>query len=182
MQVIRINFPGIRMRFDKSLLRNIVENIQNQLTNIEIKWFKCKAPFTIVETPLEYSLSDLSEANMVILEKNGMKILESFQYHSGGGSILVYEQNLPKDDLRIILKILQGKGFKTPGERIDFKIIRKALLFQGLAVIYLFILWLNMDHIFSLSFWPNAPIVITPPIILICISFYFLLKAGKKKY
>ena len=97
-------FPGYLTRFNKNLLILVVKNIQNQLSNVNVKWFKCKPPWRVFDKPSDYYPSDINDANMLIIEKNGKKFFESFSYRSKEGATLIYERNNESGKISIIEK------------------------------------------------------------------------------
>ena len=108
MQRVRIDFPGTRMHFNKSLFRDLVKDIQNNLPEVKIQWFKCKPPWSVMQPPSKFVQSSFEDSNMVVLVKNGRKILESYKYRLGGGSIFIYEKNLTGNDVELISKVVKA--------------------------------------------------------------------------
>ncbi len=179
MQRVRIDFPGTRMHFNKSLLRDLVKDIQNNLPEVKIQWFKCKPPWNVMQPPSKFVQSSFEDANMVVLVKNGIKILESYKYRSGGGSIFIYEKNLTGNDVELISKIFQSKGFVTPAKQKAFlKIYGKSSLFLFLAFLYTMVLLLSQDFIFTFPIWPGI-VIVFPVVILLILSIYFLIKGRR---
>jgi hypothetical protein len=50
----RVPFPGNITRFKKNLLMLVVKDIQNQISNVNVRWLKCKPPWTVYDKQSEY--------------------------------------------------------------------------------------------------------------------------------
>lgn len=183
MDIIQANFPGIRMRFKKTILKNIVDEIQNKIPNITIRWAKCTPPAATFQNPNEYTFSSFDEANMVLLEKNGIKILESFKFLSGGGTVIIYKSKLQKEEIDLITKILKTHNFNVP-QKIDTKSNKIAYIFFSISFIYAAIILFNTDYLISKPFWPNI-LIMAPPIFFVFLGFlipiYRKIKKKQKK-
>ena len=135
-KIVRIEFPGATTRFNKSLLKELIEDIERNLPGVKVEWLRCKPPWSIYQFPSDCVHSSFEDANAVVIKKHGKKILESFKYRSGGGSIIVYEGNLTEGELNIISKILIDKGFESPEMRkASLENFIKSWCFQMLAMV-----------------------------------------------
>lgn len=180
MQTVMIDFPGHTARFDKTLLKKLVNDIQNNLLNSEIEWYKCKPPLTILtEIPSEYQPSNIDDANMVIVKQNRFKILVSFSYKSGGGKIFIYEDNLSKEDMEVVSNVLKNNGFFTPKtQKSLIKTVLKGFLIVFAGALYSRLVIYDMDFLLPLPL-SHAIIVMAPAIILGIIGTIYLIKGWK---
>lgn len=176
-QGVQIEFPGATMRFNKFLLKELVEDIEESLPEVKVEWLRCKPPWSIYQFPSDCIPSNFDNANMVVIEKHGRKILESFKYRSGGGSIIVYERNLSKEELNTISKILIEKGFESPEMRkASLKNFIKCRYYQLLAMV-LFIYMVAKKSV-------SLPLIVALLLLQIPIWYYwrkgYRIKHGKE--
>jgi len=178
----RVPFPGNITRFKKDLLILVVNDIQNQISNVNVRWFKCKPPWTVYNKPSEYHPSDINDANMVIIEKNSRFFFQSFPYRSKGGAIHIYEQNIEPNEISIIEKILKKHGF--PSIHKEEEIIE----FTNKKVSPLMLIWLiahlsliPLLFVFTRTFgWTTGLIIVLCIFIVLLISAIWSLKKIRK--
>jgi len=149
-KIVRIEFPGATTRFNKSLLKELIEDIERNLPGVKVEWLRCKPPWSIYQFPSDCVHSSFEDANAVVIKKHGKKILESFKYRSGGGSIIVYEGNLTEGELNIISKILIDKGFESPEMRkASLEKFNKSLFYQMICAIIMLTVCINSGFFLS---------------------------------
>lgn len=135
-KIVRIEFPGATMRFNKSLLKELIDDIERNLSEVKVEWLRCKPPWSICQFPSDCVHSSFEDANAVVIKKHRKKILESFKYRSGGGSVVVYEGNLTEGELNIISKILIDKGFESPEMRkASLEKFNKSFFYQMILIV-----------------------------------------------
>lgn len=122
--ILRIPFPGIRWSFNKDLLNRIIKDIQKHLLEVDVKWVRYIDSVSIgdlsknPDIPLDYVTSNFEEANMLIIEKNGKKILDAVKYNHAG-KFHVYENNLDKEELIILDRIFKKHVKKTIIDKVS---------------------------------------------------------------
>ena len=75
-KLVRIEFPGATTRFDKSLLKGLVEDVERHLPEVKVEWLRCKPPLWRDQPPSNCNPSSFEDANAVVIEKHGKRILE----------------------------------------------------------------------------------------------------------
>jgi len=181
-------YPGFKSEFDKNLFKKVTEEINNRIPDIVIKSFKCQLydNFVTIKEPDNCKPSDYNDANKIVIEKNGRIILETYKQRLNVnlGLIDIYEQNLSKNELKILYEIFKKYKFGKP-RPVSHKNYHKIIwIFLGIGVIYTAFIYFNRDYFFSLNFWPNV-LILAPPLMLVILAFlvpsYFAKKEIKKE-
>jgi hypothetical protein len=183
--ITRIAFPGFKSKFDRNLLLEIIEEFQTSFSDVVIKWVKYVEPSSIWKIPTDYMPSNSQDANMLIVEKNGKKILEVVKYRSLG-SFFVYDRNLDENEIVIISRIFQRNGVST----VEYIKRQNKFVFGDLSILLLAFFILHIFTYFLLVFvtevvgWKTGLIIVLSIYIVFLIIFiwrYWKFKSNKKK-
>lgn len=169
-----------KFRFDINLLKKISLEIQNNLHDINVKWVKYIKPVSIRSLPSNYVPSNINDCNMVIIERNGIKLLEIVKYPHFGSSLFIYENNLKQDEINTLSKIFKQNeipSIQSHKKTIEF--IKKRILPLILIFIILQLSLIPLLYAFTNIFGWTTGVIITMTIyftfliIVIIISIMF---------